>query len=132
MVLCAVGFLCSDRAEGMNVGAWIQPFSPTCQTGIALADVLSSAPQLAAQCNERCYRMSAETNSSEKIWSTWADLIRGSSGVGIEADRELALSAVLQTCLREMWEEIIPVGVNRVNKMKQGTVRLCPPLLLFL
>lgn len=40
MVLHAVGLpVCSDRAEAMNIGAWIQPLSPTCQTGIALAEV---------------------------------------------------------------------------------------------
>lgn len=40
MVLCAVGLpVCSDRAEGINVGAYIQPSSPACQTGNVLAEV---------------------------------------------------------------------------------------------
>lgn len=41
--------------------------------------------------SERVCRVSTETNSSERVWSTWGDLTGGRSGVGIEAGRELAL-----------------------------------------
>lgn len=40
VVLHALGLpVCSDRAESMKVEALVRPFSPTCQTGIALDEI---------------------------------------------------------------------------------------------
>lgn len=62
---------------------------------------------------------------NERVRSRRGGLTRGNGGLGVEAGTALALSALLQTCLSQMWEEHCPLHGCGSEQVEQGEPRDC-------